>query len=181
MLETERLVLRQWRDCDLEPLAQLNSDPQVMEFFPALLTRAQSDALAIRFKTSIESNGWGIWAALLKDTQAFIGFIGLLQVDPPYPFAPAVEVGWRLLPRYWGHGYATEGGKASLHYGFNTLALPEIVSITARQNTRSRRVMERLGLHYSHEFDHPKIPLDHPLSRHVLYRIKRPNENLKNL
>lgn len=172
-LTTERLILRQWSKEDLEPFAQLNGNPQVMEFFPALLTQLQSDALAVRFKTGIELSGWGMWAATLKKPDVFIGFIGLLQVDPPYPFAPAVEVGWRLLPAYWGQGLATEGALASLHFGFTTLALSEIVSMTAVQNTRSRHVMERIGMHFSGEFDHPKLPPESPLRRHVLYRITR--------
>lgn len=90
------------------------------------------------------------------------------------PFTPAVEIGWRLAYEYWGKGYATEGALSCLNYGFGSLNLEEIVAFTAVLNTRSRAVMERLGMHQDpkDDFNHPKLPLDHPLSRHVLYRMK---------
>jgi 3-dehydroquinate dehydratase/shikimate dehydrogenase len=176
-LKTERLILRPWALSDLEPFAKLNADPRVMEYFPATLSKAESDQLAERIQAKMDQRGWGIWAVSLSGTSEFIGFIGLNDVDPasfPAPFAPAVEVGWRIAFEYWGKGYGAEGAKAALAYGFETLKLGEIVSFAAVQNVRSRRLMERIGMHSdpSDDFDHPKLPAGHPLRRQVLYRLK---------
>ncbi len=177
LIETKRLILRPWRKEDLEPFARLNADPRVMEYFPSTLSQEESDQMAKRMQTKIEERGWGLWAVSVPGVADFIGFIGLNKVEKetlPVHFTPAVEVGWRLAPEYWGKGYATEGGKACLKYGFNTLNLAEIVSFTAVQNVRSRAVMERMGMRHDpkDDFDHPKLPVGHPLRRHVLYRLK---------
>lgn len=176
MIKTDRLILRPWQKSDLEPFAALNADPQVMEYFPALLSQQESDQMVKRMQTKIEERGWGFWAVSLTENGNFIGFIGMNDVDQasfPAHFAPAVEVGWRLAFPYWGKGYATEGALACLKYGFETLNLEEIVAFTAVQNGRSRAVMERIGMHRDpkDDFDHPKLSKQHRLSRHVLYRI----------
>lgn len=176
IIQTERLILRQWCEEDLEPFAMVNADPRVMEYFPAVLSREESDQMMKRMQTKIKERGWGWWAVSLKAEKKFIGFIGLNDIEQatfPVHFAPAVEVGWRLGFPFWGKGYATEGALACLKYGFETLHLREIVSFTAKQNMRSRAVMERIGMHYdpNDDFDHPKLPREHQLSRHVLYRI----------
>lgn len=175
-VNTERLILRPWRDEDFEPFAQMNADPRVMEYFPSILSREESDRMATRIKEKIENRGWGMWAAVLKESGVYIGFIGLNEVTQetlPAPFSPAVEVGWRLLYDFWGRGLASEGALAALRFGFETLHLEEIVSFTAVENQRSRRVMEKIGMHHHSEddFDHPKLPEGHRLRRHVLYRI----------
>lgn len=175
-IKTKRLILRQWREEDFEPFAQLNADPRVMEYFPTTLSREESDKMAKRMLMKIEERGWGWWAVSVQDAAEFIGFIGLNNVDKSIldtPFTPAVEIGWRLAYDYWGKGYATEGAAASLVYGFETLNLDEIVSFTAVQNMRSRAVMERIGMHHDSkdDFDHPKLPEGHWLRRHVLYRL----------
>lgn len=173
MIKTERLVLRRWRREDLEPFAKLNADPRVMEYFPALLSRQESDELAKRIGAQWEEQGWGPWAVSVPHVADFVGFIGLIKPSFDAPFMPAVEVGWRLAFDDWGKGYATEGAKAVLAHGFETLHLGEIVSFTTVQNMRSRRVMERIGMHHDpkDDFDHPKLPEGHPLKRHVLYRL----------
>lgn len=176
-LKTKRLILRPWREEDLEPFAQLNADPRVMEYFPATLSKAESDQLAQRIKNKMDEKGWGMWAVSVPGIAEFIGLIGLNsedQVSFPAPFTPAVEVGWRIAFEYWGKGYATEGAKAALAYGFETLNLGEIVSFTAVQNMRSRRIMEKIGMHHDpkDDFDHPKLSKEHKLNRHVLYRLK---------
>jgi 3-dehydroquinate dehydratase/shikimate dehydrogenase len=170
---TERLLLRQWREDDLAPFAKLNADPRVMEYFPKLQTREESDASVKRFSDHIQQYGWGLWAASLLETDEFIGFIGLQPVPFQAAFTPAVEIGWRLAFEHWGKGYATEGAKAALQYGFEKLHLQDIVSFTATGNMRSRAVMERIGMHHesNNDFDHPKLPAGHPLRRHVFYRI----------
>jgi RimJ/RimL family protein N-acetyltransferase len=170
-LETDRLRLRQWRDTDFEPFAEMNADPKVMEFFPAVLTSAESDAMAQRCHDRIAERGWGLWAAELKATGEFIGFVGLHTLSTELPFSPCVEVGWRLAFRFWGKGYATEGGRAALHVAFRCLSQDEVVSFTSVGNVRSRGVMERLGMRETGLFDHPHIPEGHKLRQHCLYRL----------
>ena len=171
---TERLHLRQWCEADREPFAQLNADPRVMEFFPNLLDRFASDALADRIEAKIHDRGWGWWAAELRATQAFIGFVGLNIPAIELPFSPCVEVGWRLAFPYWGKGYASEAAKEALRIGFERLHFDEIVSFTAIHNRRSRAVMERLHMRAMPEtFLHPSIPTGHPLSEHCLYKLLR--------
>jgi 3-dehydroquinate dehydratase / shikimate dehydrogenase len=173
-LTTERLILRPWRESDLEPFAALNADPQVMRFFPRRLDREASDLMARRLAAHIDEAGWGLWAAEVKDVAPFIGFIGLQAIPFEAPFGPAVEVGWRLAQPYWGRGYAPEGARAALEYAFGTLELDEVVSMTIPANLPSQRVMQKLGLtrNPSDDFDHPKLP-DWEHRRHVLYRISR--------
>jgi len=177
IIQTERLILRQWSEGDLEPFAALNADTRVMEYFPSVLSRQESEQMMKRMQAKIEERGWGWWAVSLVADDKFIGFIGMNDVDRaslPVHFAPTVEVGWRLDYPFWGKGYATEGAIACLKYGFETLNLEEIVAFTAVQNMRSRAVMERIGMYHNpqDDFDHPKLPEDHKLRRHVLYRIE---------
>jgi RimJ/RimL family protein N-acetyltransferase len=174
-LETERLLLRRWRPEDREPFARMNSDPRVMEFFPRQFSREESDVSVDRIESHFEKHGFGLWAVELPGVAPFIGFIGLAVPRFEAAFTPCVEIGWRLAAEYWGRGYATEGARAALAFGFETLKLDEIVSMTVPANVRSRRVMEKIGmLHCPEEdFEHPLVPEGHALRRHVLYRISR--------
>ncbi len=174
-LRTERLALRQWRPADRAPFAALNADPEVMRYFPAILTREASDALVDLVEEHIEREGWGLWALEVRVTGVFAGFTGLARPRFDAHFMPAVEVGWRLARAAWGHGYATEAARAAVAFGFDALELSEIVSFTAAGNRRSRAVMERLGMTHdpADDFDHPALPEGHPLRRHVLYRLTR--------
>jgi anti-anti-sigma factor len=171
-LRTERLLLRRWRREDREPFAALNADPLVMEHFVSVLTRAESDAFVDRIEARFDEMGFGLWAVEVPGVSPFIGFIGLSPIPDDLPFAPAMEVGWRLARRYWGQGYATEGARAALRCGTETFGINEFVSMTARTNLRSQRVMRRLGMirHERDDFDHPRVPVGHPLRPHVLYR-----------
>ncbi len=171
VIETDRLVLRRWQPSDVEPFARLNGDPRVMEFFPALLTRTQTEAMIAEIERRINRDGFGFWAAELKAVKEFIGFIGLSVPSFELPFSPCVEIGWRLAFDHWGKGYAQEGARAALNFGFERIALKEIVSFTTVANLRSRHVMERIGMIYDRDadFDYPKLPEGHPLRRHVLY------------
>jgi RimJ/RimL family protein N-acetyltransferase len=172
-LVTSRLKLRQWRDADLAPFAALNADPEVMRYFPATLTQAQSDELAGYVYDMIDRQGWGLWAVEVTEGPAFVGFVGLNRVTFDAHFTPAVEVGWRLARPFWGNGYATEAGAAALTFGFEQLDLPEIVSFTSPRNEPSVRVMRRLGMRHdaAGDFDHPRVAEGSPLRRHVLYRL----------
>ncbi len=152
----------------------MNADARVMEHFPAPLTRAESDALAASIEQSLERDGFGLWALELPGEASFIGFTGITRVRPAMPFAPAVEVGWRLAAPYWGRGLATEAARASLATGFHEHDLEEVVAFTYAGNARSRRVMERVGMtrRPKEDFEHPDIDPGHRIAPHVLYRIR---------
>lgn len=169
--ETGRLRLRQWKRADRAPFAALNADPRVMEFLSSPLDQVESDRMAERCESLIQQRGWGFWAAESKVDHAFIGFVGLHIPSTELPFSPCVEVGWRLAFQHWGKGLASEGARAALRIGFELLNLSEIVSFTATCNTRSRAVMERLGMLKSGTFEHPHILEGSPLRLHCLYRL----------
>jgi len=180
-IKTERLLLRQWKDEDLEAFFDINSNTSVMEFFPNLLDRTESDALAKRIQENISKNGWGCWAVEIPGISEFIGFVGLNTPTYSLPCSPCVEIGWRLSDKFWGKGYATEAAKGALRVGFTQLGLNEIVSFTSVLNHRSIKVMERLNMKDSQEtFDHPKVPQSSPLQRHCLYKLSRYDWEIKN-
>ena len=167
-------MLRRWRESDLPAFSDMNADPAVMKYFPAPLTHDESADLMARIETCFRDRGCGLWAAEIQSDGQLAGFVGLAPVEAPYPFAPAVEVGWRLARSCWGQGFATDGANASLRFGFDTIGLTEIVSFTSAINLPSRRVMERIGMTRNpcDDFDHPLVSEGDPLRRHVLYRIK---------
>lgn len=175
MMETDRLLLRRWRDADREPFARLNSDPAVMEFFPGRLSVIETGTMVDNIEAHFERHGFGLWAAELRATGEFIGFVGLAVPRFEGAFMPAVEIGWRLSAAQWGKGLATEGARAVVRHAFDVLRLEELVSFTVPENARSRAVMEKLGMTHdpADDFDHPGIPEGHPLRRHVLYRLRR--------
>ena len=144
-----------------------------MEYFPGTLTSDESDALSRRIADHFDVHDFGLWAVQIKDICQFAGFIGLSIPQFDAHFTPCVEIGWRLAASYWGRGYATEGALKVLDFAFDIARLDEVVSMTAVGNLRSRRVMERIGMTYlpADEFDHPMLPLNHTLRRHVLYRM----------
>lgn len=174
MLETERLVLRPWRNDDVAPFVAINADPAVTEFLPGPLSADEARALFARQNALYEQYGTCYLAAQLKATDELVGFVGLKYNDAALPFAPCHDIGWRLGSQWWGGGLATEGAHAVMRHGFDRLALDEIVSFTVPANLRSRRVMERLGMVHdaAGDFDHPALPPGHRLARHVLYRLR---------
>ena len=175
VLETERLLLRSFRDDDLQGLAALCADPVVMRHFPETLDHAASERLAGRIKAHFDRHRFGPWSVEIKDTRRYAGFVGLMVPTFETHFTPCVEVGWRLARKYWGRGYATEAARAALTFGFDTVGCAEIVSMTVPDNRRSRAVMARLGMkrQVEDDFDHPNVPEDHRLRRHVLYRLSK--------
>jgi ribosomal-protein-alanine N-acetyltransferase len=174
-LRTPRLLLRPWRDADVDAFAAMFDDPAVMAFLLPAKDRAAIEAIVGRVRAHFEQHGYGWWAAELRETGAFIGFVGLSHIPFEAHFTPAVEVGCRLASAHWGKGYATEGARAALEVAFTQLGLSEIVSITVPANQRSWRVMERIGMTHDpgDDFDHPRVPDGNPMKRHVLYRIDR--------
>jgi RimJ/RimL family protein N-acetyltransferase len=173
IIETERLILRQWKDEDKQPLYELNSNPEVMKYFPNLWTKERSDLFVDYNIKTISEDGWGWFAVDEKKSGRIIGFIGLAKSSFQSHFSPFTEIGWRLDNEFWKNGYATEGAKAVLSFAFNELKKSEIVSFTSTINLPSIAVMERIGMTKVQDggFDHPKIEADHKLCRHVLYRI----------
>ncbi|HEU0193214.1 MAG TPA: GNAT family N-acetyltransferase [Gaiellales bacterium] len=174
-LRTERLLLRGWRASDRAPFAALNADPRVMEHFPGLIPRRQSDEFADRIEQGFAEHGFGLWAVEVPGESEFIGFVGLSVPRFQAHFTPCVEVGWRLAAEAWGRGYASEAARESLRFGFEDAGLGEIVSFTSPLNTRSVAVMRRIGMHRdpADDFDHPALVRGSALSRHVLYRLQR--------
>ncbi len=174
-LRTERLILRPWREEDLEPFAEINADPEVMRHFPKTLTREESAGLADHASELFRRHGFGPWAMEIPDVAPFIGFTGLAVPNFSAPFMPCVEVAWRIAREHWGQGYATEAARVAVEFGFEKSGLEEIVSFTVVDNRASRRVMEKIGMTHDpvEDFDHPSLPEGHPLRRHVLYRLKQ--------
>lgn len=178
-IETERLILRTWQTKDYLPFAQLNADPEVMRYFPEVLTRAESDDIIDECKKRTKNDGFCFMAVELKVTGEFVGMVGLNKPRFEFPKhvkidVPCVEIGWRLAKLHWHKGYATEAARAVLAYGFDTLGLDEIVSFTSVQNIPSIKVMERIDMNNTgQQFLHPNLPKEHELAAHVLYKISR--------
>ncbi|MDH3499336.1 MAG: GNAT family N-acetyltransferase [Acidimicrobiia bacterium] len=165
-IRTARLVLRRWRAEDRAPFASMNADPEVMEFFPMPMTREASDGFADRIEREFDVYGYGLYAVDVQED--FAGFVGL----SPLPLTSDLEIGWRLARRFWGKGFATEAAIAVLEHAFTNLGISDVVSVTARSNLRSQRVMQRIGMTHdpADDFEHPNIPEGHPLRPHVMYR-----------
>jgi RimJ/RimL family protein N-acetyltransferase len=176
-LRTARLVLRQWRDDDVAAFAELSADPAVMRYLVPFADRAAMDAWVAAACTHWQDHGFGAWVVELPGEVRMVGVVGLSNLRFALPFAPAVEVAWRLARRYWDQGYAYEAARAAIDDGFGRLGLNEIVAFTVPANLASRRVMEKLGMTRDpaedFDFDHPRLPPGHPLRRHVLYRLRR--------
>ena len=172
--DTPRLAFRAWRDHHRAPFAAMNADPEVMRYFPALLSAEQTNAGVDIWCQQFAERGWSNWSVELQGTGEFVGFIGLSVPRRQLPFSPCVEIGWRLKRSAWGHGYATEGAKACLRVGFDQLGLDEIVSFTTLTNLPSIAVMKRIGMSNAHaDFEHPAVPEGNPLRPHCLYKITR--------
>ena len=172
-LKTSRLILRNWRQTDIRPFAILNSDPRVCEFLPNILTYEETVTSVTKIESHFKEYGFGLFAVELISTKTFIGFVGLKYFSFDSHFTPSVELAWRLSWKNWGHGLATEAAQKVTQYGFETLGLPEILAITAKNNQRSRKVMEKLGMFTNEDenFLHPQLEYSHPLAEHVLYRF----------
>ena len=174
ILETPRLILRPWREEDLDPLFAINGDPDSMRHFLSVLTRPESDAWGRRMQSHIDAHGWGFWAVEERGGAPFVGVVGLMTIGWQARFTPAVEIGWRIAPAHRSRGFAAEAARRCLDFGFGTLGLAEIVAFTIAANTASWRLMERLGMRADGGFDHPRVPEGHPKRPHLLYRLAAP-------
>lgn len=175
LYETKRLILREWQDKDFEPFSKLGQNESVMEFFPKIFNQQDTLELISRIKDKFKANGFGFYTVVLKDSEQFVGSIGLNIPDFEAHFTPCVEIGWRVAKEYWGQGLAVEAAQKCLDIGFNEFNLNEIVSFTARVNKKSERVMQKLGMVHDvkGDFYHPKLEINHPLALHVLYRMPK--------
>ncbi|MGO2509144.1 MAG: GNAT family N-acetyltransferase [Vibrio hibernica] len=173
-LTTERLILRPWKETDLDSLIKLNQDPEVMRFFPSVLSEHETQEMFNRVTSLFDINGWGFWLAEHKDTHEFIGLIGLNKVELDIPYAPFMEVGWRVAKDHWGKEYAPEGARAAIKFAFDELDQAAVYAFTAKQNAPSQRVMQKIGMvNTRNDFDHPKLEAGDILQRHCLYKISR--------
>ncbi|MEP7080088.1 MAG: GNAT family N-acetyltransferase [Ginsengibacter sp.] len=172
IISTERLCLRKWIDSDSEPFIKMNSDQAVMEYFPQLSSEADTLSMINRINLAFEKNGFGLWAVEDKITKDFLGFTGFMIPQFESFFTPCIEIGWRFRKESWGQGLATEAAKACIDYGFNKLGFTKIVSFTSALNVKSEKVMQRIGMNYVANFDHPKIEKENLLCQHVLYEKK---------
>jgi len=170
-IETLRLILRDWKVKDLQPFRELNADKEVMRYFPKVYSKEETDAFYKAIIEEFRQYNYGLYAVEEKESKEFIGFIGFHWATFEADFTPCIEIGWRLKRSAWGKGYATEGARASLEYGFVTLNFKEIYSFTAKINEPSQRVMRKIGMHYVKDFNHPKIDPNSELYKHVLYVI----------
>lgn len=175
-IETDRLYLRSWSDSDSEAFYKINSDPNVMRYFPSVYTRGQSDEMMQLCNKEIEECGFSFWAAERKDSRELIGFIGLHNFEGDLDFCPCVEIGWRLAFSEWGKGFATEAAIKCIELGFSKFQLDTIYSFTTLNNLRSRAVMEKIGMIDSeNNFDHPGVAIESDLRENCLYKISKSN------
>lgn len=176
MIDTERLVLRRWQERDRATFYAHCSDPEVMRYFPALLTRDEVDAAIARQDGFADQHGFCFWVVEERASRQMLGFCGLKPGAEGTPLEGGVEIGWRFGKEHWGKGFAREAAQASLDWGFANLPVDRIGAITGPANTRSWGLMERLGMvrALDQDFDHPAVPDDSPLKRHITYWKQRP-------
>ncbi len=172
MIETERLILRAWREDDTMPFAELNGDKKVMEFMPKCLSYEETLQFINRIAAEHETFGYGLYAVELKSNGLFIGYTGLHHFDFDAEFSPGIEIGWRLAREHWNQGYATEAAKACIDYASRHRLCDKIYSFTATCNRRSERVMQKIGMEHLGFFPHPSLPEGHRLKEHTLYKLE---------
>lgn len=174
-LETERLILRKWKEADLEPFCKITSDPEVRRYYPGVLTADETKALVTKVEAHFNKESFGLFALELKSTGEFIGYTGLMKPTIQAHFMPCVEIGWQLSKKHWGNGYAPEAAAKALEDGFVRIGLDEIVSFTTVSNDKSIRVMQKLQMtrNPKDDYSHPALPEGHPLKPHVLFRLSK--------
>lgn len=171
-IETERLILRRWKEEDRKPFAEMNGNPNVMKYFPSTLSTEESSAFVDRINSEFEETGYGLYAVETKDTGEFIGYVGFHRFTFDAPFSPNWEIGWRISDKFWHKGYATEAATACINYAREKKMCNTLYSFTAVPNIPSENVMKRIGMSYEMTFMHPKLPHGHRLKEHKLYSIK---------
>lgn len=173
LFTSERLGFRDWNDSDSDFFSGMNADPVVMEYFPKCLSKNESNSFMGKIRNHFESYGYGLFAVEILNASELIGFIGFQNTHFKASFTPCIEIGWRLIPRHWGNGYATEGALRCIQFGFCDLEMRNIASFTSEVNVRSINVMKRIGMRFRQRFIHPAIDSDSCLAPHVLYTLNR--------
>ncbi len=168
---SERLGFRNWKVDDVDLLYKLNSNEEVMRYFPSVQTKEQCAEFIIRMQKQFKKNKFCYFAVDLLGTEEFIGFVGISEQTYEIDFNPSVDIGWRLLPEFWGKGYATEGAKACLQYGFETIKLDKIISVAPTINIPSITVMKKVGMQKVKLFNHPSLKAFPKLEECMLYEI----------
>ena len=176
MIETERLILRGWRDADVAPFHAMGNDAEVMRYLGAPQSLSEAEAAKDRQNALLASHGYCFWALERRADGAFLGFCGIKPGPEGTPIAGQVEIGWRLAREAWGQGYAREAAQATLRWAWDRLAVPRVIAMTVPANRRSWGLMERIGMTRRAELDfgHPAFPENHPLHRHIVYAVERP-------
>jgi [ribosomal protein S5]-alanine N-acetyltransferase len=169
--ETKRLIFRDWNEQDLNEFRMMNKNTRVMEYFTKTLNEEETDRFYNIIQDEFRNYGYGLYAVETRHNNDFIGFIGFHWANFNSQFTPCIEIGWRLKYEAWGNGFATEGAKACLKYGFDTLGFNKIYSFTSKINLPSENVMKKVGMVKVMEFEHPNIIENNPLRKHVLYSI----------
>jgi RimJ/RimL family protein N-acetyltransferase len=168
IIETDRLILRPWRDGDRAQMAAMLADPEVMWDWERTFTRAESDAAIDRYHASFLRSGFGRFPVLDKRDDKFLGYCGIMRLQEGQPLAPALDIGWRFTRAAWGHGYATESARACLQHGFEQCGFAEVMAKTRHDNIRSQNVMKRLGMTFL-----PELSWEEGGQRHVAYAARR--------
>lgn len=169
---SQRLGFQDWKTTDIDLLCKINSDENVMRFFPSTKTKKETEDFINKMQHEYQKNGFCYFAVEILDTNEFIGFIGLSEQIFISDFTPAIDIGWRLHPDFWNKGYATEGAKRCLEFGFQQIKLKEIIAIAPKINLPSINVMQKIGMQKVKDFKHPLL-VDFPeLETCVLYNIK---------
>ncbi|MDC7995536.1 GNAT family N-acetyltransferase [Altibacter sp. HG106] len=157
LLKTDRLGLRNWKDSDFPPFIAMGQDPEVMRYFPKLLSTQESEDLIQRFLQHFILHGFTYFAVERLDTSEFIGFTGLMHQNFESDFTPCVDIGWRYKPSAWGYGYATEAARACLNAAYQKFNVTDVYSVAPQQNQASIAVMKRIGMSYDSTFTHPSL------------------------
>lgn len=173
IFKSERLGFRSWHKNDLDTFAKLTADEAVMEYFPKTLTKVETAAFIERLQNHYEENGYCYFVVEILETGEFIGFTGLAYQRYETEFAPGVDIGWRLKKAAWGNGYATEGAKKCLDYGFNELGINRVFATCTINNTKSENVMRKIGMQKMGEFKHPNLKAFPKLERCFWYEINK--------
>lgn len=173
IFRSERLGFRNWLQKDLNAFAKLNADATVMEHFPKALTKEETAESIKRFQDHYDKFGYTYYATEVLETGEFIGFIGLSFQDYESNFNPAVDIGWRIKKSAWGNGYATEGAKRCLEFAFNDLKLESVVSVCTIGNSKSERIMKKIGMVKKGTFDHPKLKAYPEYEKCMWYEINK--------
>jgi RimJ/RimL family protein N-acetyltransferase len=174
LFKSSRLGFRNWVEEDLQELASMNCDPEVMRYFPQIYTVEESRQFLLRMQSHFNMHGYNYFAVDLLSSNNFVGFIGLCYQDYAAPFTPCVDIGWRLKRSAWGRGFATEGAIANLHFAYDELKLTSIFSIASMINTKSEKIMQKIGMEKQLIFDHPKLVDSDNLNPCVVYKINLP-------